>query len=196
MMLLVFNFVNFLFPKIQFLGFCYQISIKLWKNIELILLLHGLSPSTDHKVLSGMLKIASWKSKIKWNQNIVPRRRRPDSSTAKQKQNLDQQSSSPSPSSPFSRSPWGEMEDPLSSFTVSSPRRTLSLLKRGRRAAAWPLPDQEGKGAGGGSPASPKPSEVYGFVGAISTVIATGKLTTTNQRIGHLLMWCGGEHLL
>ncbi|CAA7405007.1 unnamed protein product [Spirodela intermedia] len=65
------------------------------------------------------------------------------------------------------------MEDSPSSFTVSSPRRTLSLLKRERRAAAWPLPDQERKGAGAGAPVGPKPSEVYGFVGAISTVIAT-----------------------
>ncbi|CAA6668174.1 unnamed protein product [Spirodela intermedia] len=80
------------------------------------------------------------------------------------------------------------MEDSPSSFTVSSPRRTLSLLKRERRAAAWPLPDQERKGAGAGAPVGPKPSEVYGFVGAISTVIATGELIKMKQRIVQILI--------
>ncbi|KAG0461931.1 hypothetical protein HPP92_020407 [Vanilla planifolia] len=68
---------------------------------------------------------------------------------------------------------------PLSptSLVVSSPRRTLSLLRerrstvfthdvKEREAAASPT-------AGFAEEHGPKPSEVYGFVGSITTVIAT-----------------------
>ncbi|MQM10875.1 hypothetical protein Taro_043775 [Colocasia esculenta] len=64
-----------------------------------------------------------------------------------------------------------EVLSPSTSFTVSSPRRTLSLLKRERRASsATPVPDRDRRASG---EHGPKPSEVYGFVGAISTVIST-----------------------
>lgn len=58
----------------------------------------------------------------------------------------------------------GSMEDPCS---VSSPRRILSVSKR-RRAR-----DEKGPGFGLSGEHGPKPSEVYGFVGSISTVVAT-----------------------
>lgn len=57
------------------------------------------------------------------------------------------------------------MEDLCS---VSSPRRILSLSKR-RRAS-----DEKAPGFGLSGDHGPKPSEVYGFVGSISTVVATG----------------------
>ncbi|PKA58866.1 Phosphatidylinositol N-acetylglucosaminyltransferase subunit P [Apostasia shenzhenica] len=71
------------------------------------------------------------------------------------------------------------MESPPSSPTslvVSSPRRTLSLLRE-RRAGTSTFEAVENKraaAAGFAEEHGPKPSEVYGFVGSISTVIATG----------------------
>ncbi|CAK9318922.1 unnamed protein product [Citrullus colocynthis] len=56
------------------------------------------------------------------------------------------------------------MEDLCS---VSSPRRILSVSKR-RRAS-----DEKAPGFGLSGDHGPKPSEVYGFVGSISTVVAT-----------------------
>nr|GMD62498.1 phosphatidylinositol N-acetylglucosaminyltransferase subunit P-like [Ipomoea batatas] len=62
------------------------------------------------------------------------------------------------------------MEDPHS---VNSPRRILSLTQN-RRATVL-FPDSNNKVSTFGVPADygPKPSEVYGFVGSISTVVAT-----------------------
>ncbi|XP_062175140.1 phosphatidylinositol N-acetylglucosaminyltransferase subunit P [Alnus glutinosa] len=62
------------------------------------------------------------------------------------------------------------MEDPHS---VSSPRRILSLSKK-RRATAFSLDaDDRASGFGVSGEHGPKPSEVYGFVGSITTVVAT-----------------------
>lgn len=71
------------------------------------------------------------------------------------------------PSSPSSPS------SPLG-LVVNSPRRTLSLLKE--RRARVSISDPEEKSAVGSRFArehGPKPSEVYGFVGSITTVIVT-----------------------
>ncbi|RRT82726.1 hypothetical protein B296_00019429 [Ensete ventricosum] len=61
------------------------------------------------------------------------------------------------------------------SLVVSSPRRTLSLLRERRQK--HPVPDLDEKTAASAAAAfaeehGPKPSEVYGFVGSITTVIA------------------------
>ncbi|CAL9752721.1 unnamed protein product [Musa acuminata subsp. burmannicoides] len=61
------------------------------------------------------------------------------------------------------------------SLVVSSPRRTLSLLRERRQK--YPIPDPDEKIAASAAAAfaeehGPKPSEVYGFVGCITTVIA------------------------
>ncbi|XP_065007522.1 phosphatidylinositol N-acetylglucosaminyltransferase subunit P isoform X2 [Musa acuminata AAA Group] len=61
------------------------------------------------------------------------------------------------------------------SLVVSSPRRTLSLLRERRQK--HPIPDPDEKTAASAAAAfaeehGPKPSEVYGFVGCITTVIA------------------------
>ncbi|RWW72203.1 hypothetical protein BHE74_00020000 [Ensete ventricosum] len=63
------------------------------------------------------------------------------------------------------------------SLVVSSPRRTLSLLRERRQK--HPVPDPDEKTAASAAAAfaeehGPKPSEVYGFVGSITTVIAAG----------------------
>lgn len=55
-------------------------------------------------------------------------------------------------------------------YSVNSPRRILSFSKR-RRATVSFL-DQDNKAAYSGF--GPKTSEVYGFVGSITTVVATG----------------------
>jgi hypothetical protein len=66
------------------------------------------------------------------------------------------------------------MEDPHS---VSSPRRILSLSKKRRATAAFSLDaDDRASGFGVSGEHGPKPSEVYGFVGSITTVVATGSL--------------------
>jgi hypothetical protein len=82
-----------------------------------------------------------------------------------------------------------QMEEVPSSPTtlvVSSPRRTLSLLRERRSSASSSdvafsfNHDRLRRAAGDRSAAGfagehgPKPSEVYGFVGSITTVIATG----------------------
>ncbi|THU66559.1 hypothetical protein C4D60_Mb05t15430 [Musa balbisiana] len=63
------------------------------------------------------------------------------------------------------------------SLVVSSPRRTLSLLRERRQK--HPITDPDEKTAASAAAAfaeehGPKPSEVYGFVGCITTVIAAG----------------------
>ncbi|KAF3776803.1 hypothetical protein EJ110_NYTH47427 [Nymphaea thermarum] len=61
--------------------------------------------------------------------------------------------------------------DMADSWMVSSPRRLLSLSKSMGRAH-FSISDSEEKKAGGFEHGT-KPSEVYGFVGSISTVVAT-----------------------
>ncbi|CAI9112897.1 OLC1v1013402C1 [Oldenlandia corymbosa var. corymbosa] len=67
------------------------------------------------------------------------------------------------------------MEDQCS---VNSPRRTLSLSKNRKVIESFPYPsktrnDKSTSGFGISGEHGPKPSEVYGFVGSISTVVAT-----------------------
>ncbi|KAL9260044.1 Phosphatidylinositol N-acetylglucosaminyltransferase subunit P-like protein, partial [Drosera capensis] len=57
--------------------------------------------------------------------------------------------------------------------SVSSPRRTLSLSRKRRSSISFPEPDEKGSGLGVSGEHGPKPSEVYGFVGSITTVVAT-----------------------
>ncbi|XP_072963220.1 phosphatidylinositol N-acetylglucosaminyltransferase subunit P-like [Typha angustifolia] len=66
------------------------------------------------------------------------------------------------------------MESPSSptSLVVSSPRRTLSLLRERRSTVSGSKPEEK-KAAAFADEHGPKPSEVYGFVGSITTVIAT-----------------------
>lgn len=63
------------------------------------------------------------------------------------------------------------MESPHS---VNSPRRTLSLSKQRRASVSFIDPDDKNSGFGLSGDHGPKPSEVYGFVGSISTVVASG----------------------
>ncbi|KAI4371883.1 hypothetical protein MLD38_010180 [Melastoma candidum] len=66
-------------------------------------------------------------------------------------------------------------------LSVSSPRRILSFKKDQRRNVGF---SEEG-----GPPASfgvsgeygPKPSEVYGFVGSITTIVAMGKIVSFSR---------------
>ncbi|WVY90042.1 hypothetical protein V8G54_035556 [Vigna mungo] len=62
------------------------------------------------------------------------------------------------------------MESPHS---VNSPRRTLSLSKQRRATVSFLDPDDKTSGFGLSGDHGPKPSEVYGFVGSITTVFAT-----------------------
>ncbi|KAK7856362.1 phosphatidylinositol N-acetylglucosaminyltransferase subunit P [Quercus suber] len=62
------------------------------------------------------------------------------------------------------------MEDP---YSVSSPRRILSLSKKRRATVSFLDADERTSGFGVSGEHGPKPSEVYGFVGSITTVIAT-----------------------
>ncbi|RZB82246.1 Phosphatidylinositol N-acetylglucosaminyltransferase subunit P [Glycine soja] len=62
------------------------------------------------------------------------------------------------------------MESPHS---VNSPRRTLSLSKKQRATVSFFDPDDITSGFGLSGDHGPKPSEVYGFVGSITTVVAT-----------------------
>lgn len=65
------------------------------------------------------------------------------------------------------------MEDPRS---VNSPRRILSLSKKRRSTVSFLDADERDSGFGVSGGHGPKPSEVYGFVGSITTVVATGSL--------------------
>ncbi|XP_027343758.1 phosphatidylinositol N-acetylglucosaminyltransferase subunit P isoform X2 [Abrus precatorius] len=62
------------------------------------------------------------------------------------------------------------MESPHS---VNSPRRILSLSKQRRASVSFFDPDDRTSGFGFSGDQGPKPSEVYGFVGSITTVVAT-----------------------
>lgn len=72
------------------------------------------------------------------------------------------------------------MEDPRS---VNSPRRVLSLSRKRKGTLSFPEPDDKASGFGPSGEHGPKPSEVYGFVGSISTVVATGILRLSLWRI-------------
>lgn len=65
-----------------------------------------------------------------------------------------------------------------SSHFVNSPRRTLSLVSKRRAKVFLSDPDEETRASSSGSSGEhgANPSEVYGFVGAITTVIATGSI--------------------
>ena len=65
-------------------------------------------------------------------------------------------------------------EDMEDRHSVSSPRRILSLSKQRRATVSFPDPDDKSSGFGVAGEHGPKPAEVYGFVGSISTVVATG----------------------
>ena len=71
------------------------------------------------------------------------------------------------------------MEDPRS---VNSPRRTLSFSRNRRATGSFTYPDDKASGFGVSGEHGPKPSEVYGFVGSISTVVATGGLIFLARR--------------
>ncbi|THF98759.1 hypothetical protein TEA_017831 [Camellia sinensis var. sinensis] len=62
------------------------------------------------------------------------------------------------------------MDDPHS---VNSPRRVLSLSRKRKETLVFPEHDDQASGFGVSGEHGPKPSEVYGFVGSISTVVAT-----------------------
>ncbi|KAG2669074.1 hypothetical protein I3843_14G017300 [Carya illinoinensis] len=62
------------------------------------------------------------------------------------------------------------MEEPHS---VNSPRRILSLSKKRRATVSFLDADERDSGFGVSGEHGPKPSEVYGFVGSITTVVAT-----------------------
>ncbi|XAR67785.1 Phosphatidylinositol N-acetylglucosaminyltransferase [Bertholletia excelsa] len=64
----------------------------------------------------------------------------------------------------------GEMGDTRS---VNSPRRVLSLSRKRKGTVFFPEYDDQTSGFGMSGKHGPKPSEVYGFVGSISTVVAT-----------------------
>ncbi|KAK4379528.1 hypothetical protein RND71_001390 [Anisodus tanguticus] len=61
-------------------------------------------------------------------------------------------------------------EDPRS---VNSPRRILSFSKNRKATVFFPDSDDKGSGFGVSGDQGPKTSEVYGFVGSITTVVAT-----------------------
>lgn len=63
------------------------------------------------------------------------------------------------------------MESPHS---VNSPRRTLSLSRKRRATVSFLDSDDKKSGSGLSGDHGPKPSEVYGFVGSITTVVASG----------------------
>ncbi|KAL5724271.1 hypothetical protein ACHQM5_007551 [Ranunculus cassubicifolius] len=60
----------------------------------------------------------------------------------------------------------------MTDLSINSPRRVLSLSRN--RAKAFSYPDEKVSGFAVSEEHGPKPSEVYGFVGSISTVVATG----------------------
>ncbi|KAL5724275.1 hypothetical protein ACHQM5_007555 [Ranunculus cassubicifolius] len=59
----------------------------------------------------------------------------------------------------------------MTDLSINSPRRVLSLSRN--RAKAFSYPDEKVSGFAVSEEHGPKPSEVYGFVGSISTVVAT-----------------------
>ncbi|GLT68618.1 hypothetical protein SLA2020_408290 [Shorea laevis] len=60
--------------------------------------------------------------------------------------------------------------------SVNSPRRILSYSKW-RATVLFVNPDDKASGFRFSGKHGPKPSEVYGFVGSLTTVIATGRVS-------------------
>ncbi|KDP46535.1 hypothetical protein JCGZ_08507 [Jatropha curcas] len=58
-------------------------------------------------------------------------------------------------------------------YSVSSPRRVLSFSKRKRGTVSFQDPDDKPSGFGVSGEHGLKTSEVYGFVGSITTIVAT-----------------------
>ncbi|XP_065878765.1 phosphatidylinositol N-acetylglucosaminyltransferase subunit P [Euphorbia lathyris] len=58
-------------------------------------------------------------------------------------------------------------------YSVSSPRRVLSFSKRRKAAGSFLDPDDRASSFGVSGEQGPKTSEVYGFVGSITTIVAT-----------------------
>ncbi|KAH9612246.1 hypothetical protein KSS87_004203 [Heliosperma pusillum] len=59
---------------------------------------------------------------------------------------------------------------------VNSPRRVLSLSRTRRDAGSFLDVEDKTSGIGLSGQRGPKPAEVYGFVGSITTVVATGAI--------------------
>lgn len=57
---------------------------------------------------------------------------------------------------------------------VNSPRRVLSLSRRRKGAGFFLDVDDKASGFGLSGQHGPKPAEVYGFVGSITIIVATG----------------------
>ncbi|CAH9088598.1 unnamed protein product [Cuscuta europaea] len=66
------------------------------------------------------------------------------------------------------------VEDPHS---VNSPRRILSFTKNKRATVVFPDSNQKASEFALPGDHGPNPSEVYGFVGSISTVVATDEFS-------------------
>lgn len=64
------------------------------------------------------------------------------------------------------------MEEPRS---VNSPRRILNISRKRRATILFQEPDIKVPEFGLSGDHGPKPSEVYGFVGSITTIVATGE---------------------
>ncbi|CAL4912506.1 unnamed protein product [Urochloa decumbens] len=71
------------------------------------------------------------------------------------------------------RREWSPPPPASPSLVVRSPRQTLSRLRSRRLIRDWDPPSRSGSPSFAARDHGPKPSEVYGFVGSITTVIAT-----------------------
>lgn len=67
----------------------------------------------------------------------------------------------------------GKDQETMADSSVNSPRRMLSLSKE-RASVSLLDPDEKASAFAVSQEHGPKPSEVYGFVGSISAVVATG----------------------
>ncbi|KAM0926227.1 hypothetical protein ACQ4PT_003369 [Festuca glaucescens] len=65
------------------------------------------------------------------------------------------------------------MDSPAETLVVRSPRQTVSLLRNRSRRPRLGRERERERDPAAAAAAGPKPSEVYGFVGSITTVIAT-----------------------
>lgn len=65
------------------------------------------------------------------------------------------------------------MDSPAETLVVRSPRQTVSLLRNRSRRPRFGRERERERDPAAAAAAGPKPSEVYGFVGSITTVIAT-----------------------
>jgi phosphatidylinositol glycan class P protein len=65
------------------------------------------------------------------------------------------------------------MDSPAETLVVRSPRQTVSLLRNRSRRPRFGRERERERDPAAAAAAGPKPSEVYGFVWSITTVIAT-----------------------